>query len=114
MDRDEAEAYANQLLSHYGKQSWNEHFGVQDNPAKRILIKSADEGTTADIWRVEAHFAHINGPITYETDGDNMDGSKPEPKRDAYGQVADWLMAENIESIWVYKNGRLHQEIQIA
>lgn len=57
------------------------------------------------IWRVEATFTHLDKPVTYRTD----DG-----KRDAYKQVADWLMSKNIQRIRVWKNDRPHQEINVA
>lgn len=42
ISREEAERLAKEMLSHYGKQSWDEHFKV-DNSANHILVKSVDE-----------------------------------------------------------------------
>lgn len=70
-------------------------------------------GTLSDIYRVEARFTHSDGPVIYETNGDEMDGSEPNAKGDAYRQVADWLMSENIQQVLVYKNGTPHQRIAV-
>ena len=46
MNREEAEKRANELLSHYGKQNWDEHFKTDVptwNQADHILVKNADE-----------------------------------------------------------------------
>lgn len=68
------------------------------------MRRLATYGTTADIWRVDAHFSHIDGPVTYETDAG---------KEDAYRYVANWLMSANIQRILVYVNGKLYQSITV-
>lgn len=81
------------------------------DPGKELVLlpKSASvypRFSPDDIWRVEATFTHI-GKAIYAT------GAIPEPKRDAYRQVSNWLMSEGIERVLVYKNGELHQEIEV-
>lgn len=54
MDKEEAEALANQLLSHYGKQNWDEHFKAKipiDNPNNHIFVKDARQFTAMVLRR---------------------------------------------------------------
>lgn len=107
MNREEAEKHANELLSHYGKQSWDEHFSidwslVRDNDEMKRRL--ATFGTIADIWRIEAYFSHLEKPVGFATNTG---------KQETYEQIAQWLMSENIQRILVYKNDKLYQTITV-